>query len=62
MNQYTFLRKNNRFHDGLKQIREYFSGHHDQVPQELTLFWNTIFPRPEMNDYALSKKVEKQND
>jgi hypothetical protein len=61
MNQYTHLRKNNRFHDGLKQIREYFSGHHDQVPQELNLFWDTIFPRPEMNAYALSKKVEREN-
>lgn len=60
MNQHTHLRKNNRFNDNLEQIREYFRGHHGQIPEELTFFWHTIFPRPEMNEYALSLRVTKE--
>lgn len=60
MNQHTCLRKNNRYHDSYEQIREYFRGHHGQIPEELDLFWNTIFPRPEMNDYAFSLRVTQE--
>jgi hypothetical protein len=60
MNQHTKFRKNNKFFNGLEEIREYFRGHHGQIPEELNLFWDTIFPRPEMNDNALSKRVTKE--
>lgn len=60
MNQHTRLRKNNRYYNSMEVIREYFRGHHQQVPEELNFFWNTIFPRPEMNDNALSKRVTRE--
>lgn len=60
MNKHTCLRKNNRYHDSYEQIREYFRGHHEQIPEELDLFFKTIFPRPEMNDHALSLRVTQE--
>jgi hypothetical protein len=53
----THARKNSRFKASLDMIYDYIYDHHEQ-PKDME-FYRTIFPLPEMNDYALSKRVEK---
>jgi len=53
----THVRKNNRFRESLDSIREYLFDERGQTKD--TEFYFTIFPRPEINDYALSRIIEK---
>jgi len=54
----TYVRKNSRFRESLDAIREYMFDDRGNVRDKD--FWFTIFPLPEINDHALTKKVEKQ--
>lgn len=55
--RYCKPRKNNRFKESLEMIRNYIFDDHGNVKD--TEFYFTIFPRPDINDYALSRIVEK---
>lgn len=54
----THVRKNSHFRESLDAIREYLFDERGQFKDYE--FYRTIFPLPEINDYALSKKVEKR--
>jgi len=49
-------RRNRVFRKSLKEICEYLYNEQGQPKDHLLYF--TIFPRPEMNDYALSCRVK----
>jgi hypothetical protein len=56
--RYCIVGRNKLFKKSMVAISNYLYDERGNVKDEEFFF--TIFPRPEINDYALSKKVERQ--